>query len=82
MSEDSDTPNVNLNIQLSDTSEDVKQVVFILSILLININIFFCLLNIKVITKMFYNIYFTIYNYFCSNEISYNVLTNDDELNI
>ena len=71
-------PNINLNIQLNDMSPEFKQLVFVLAILLININLFFCLLNLKMFVKNTYKSLQFIVTKTSSNYIGYNVL-NDCE---
>lgn len=48
-------PNINLNIQLNDMSPELKQVVFVLGVLLINVNIMLCLINLKLFVSNTYN---------------------------
>lgn len=47
MSSEDYEPNITLNIQLNELSPEFKQVLFIFFVLLINVNVFLCLLNLR-----------------------------------
>lgn len=64
---DETQPSINLSVQWSEMSPELQQTLFILFVLLININVFFCILNAKLLVKNTYKLI-----QFIVNKSSYN----------
>lgn len=70
-------PNINLNIQLNDMSPEFKQLVFVLVVLLINVNIFLLLTNLKVfVVNSYKSLQFIVTK--SSNYNGYNILSDSE----
>lgn len=79
MSEDFE-PNINLNIQLNDMSPELKQLIFILGILLINVNILLCLMNAKLFVRNTYqSLSFFVTKIYPKSYNNYSILNDDCE---
>lgn len=76
--DDYSSPNITISVQLNEMSNELKQFLFVCAILIINLNVFFFILNLEIFVQNTYkSLEFVVKR--LSYQKGYNIVLNDCE---